>query len=123
MANNKQFLDEEGLRVLWELIKFRIDQKPFSAITHPTEIWDAEGQDYVPGKGELIVYEDYAVDPETGENIPGIKVGNGTSLPVNLKFVNKDFEEKLQHKLTIGSYVYDGSEDVTVPVYLGDFIE
>lgn len=89
-----------------------------------------QATNFVPRKGELIVYS-----PDTTHNYSRLKVGDGTTTVINLPFIdastisgvdiNNIEAKKVQHKLTFGAsgaYVYDGSEDVTVPVYTGGII-
>lgn len=85
--------------------------------------------DFIPGKGELIIYN---VD-DTHE-YPRIKVGDGVHLPKDLPFavggsaagvdLSNITAAKLAHTLTFGTdgnYQFDGSEDVTVPTYTGAY--
>ena len=89
-----------------------------------------QATNFVPRKGELIVYS-----PDTTHSYSRLKVGDGTTTVINLPFIdastisgvdiNNIEAKKVQHKLTFGAggiYVYDGSEDVTVPVYTGGVI-
>ena len=91
---------------------------------------------FVPKKGELIIY-----NAESGENIndkarlfPRLKVGDGITNVINLPFIDAGtingeklenfIPTKLAHSLTFGTkqnYVFDGSQDVTVPTYTGDY--
>jgi len=84
---------------------------------------------FIPYKGEMIVYNPDETHPYTR-----VKVGNGTNLPRDLPFIdagsvsgmNLDniVAAKVKHKLTFGAgqtYQYDGSADVTVPVYQGAY--
>ena len=86
---------------------------------------------FVPLKGEVIVYSADDTHP-----FSRIKVGDGVTTVINLPFIDastldgktKDelIPSKLDHKLTFGAgqqYMFDGSEDVTVPVYLGTYRE
>lgn len=75
-----------------------------------------DSQGFIPLKGELIVYSADEAHP-----FPRLKVGDGKTNVVALPFVTPD-TGVLSHKLTFGAgqqYVFDGSEDVTVPVYGG----
>lgn len=82
---------------------------------------------FIPLKGELIIYSADDAHP-----FFRLKVGDGITNVVELPFIdagtiqgvniNNIEAKKLQHKLTFGAgqaYVFDGSEDVTVPVYAG----
>lgn len=74
------------------------------------------GTSFVPLKGEVIIYA-------TDESHPfsRFKVGDGSTNVVRLPFIGAGSAEKVNHTLTFGNgtYVYDGSADVTVPVYTG----
>lgn len=82
---------------------------------------------FIPQYGEMIVY-----DPDETHPYSRVKMGNGTNLPKDLPFLdagsisgmdmNNITAAKVAHKLTFGAgavYTFDGSEDVTVPVYTG----
>jgi hypothetical protein len=83
--------------------------------------------DFIPGKGEMIIY-----NPDELHSRPRIKVGNGVDLPKDLPFVMSEGDidldniiaNRVKGKLTFGSdgaFVYDGSTDINVPVYTGNF--
>ena len=83
--------------------------------------------DFIPGKGEMIIY-----NIDENHTTPRIKIGDGIHLPKELPFVmtNVDIDlsniiaKKLEHKLTFGQngdYQFDGSVDITVPVYTGNY--
>lgn len=84
---------------------------------------------FIPEKGEMIVY-----NVDENHSSPRVKVGDGTHLPRDLPFIeagsiggldpNNIIAKKVGHTLTFGSgevYKYDGSSDVTVPVYTGQY--
>lgn len=90
--------------------------------------WAVENE-FIPGKGEIIIY-----NPDATHSSPRIKVGNGVDLPRDLPFIdagsisgldiNNLVAKKVSHKLTFGAggaFEFDGSEDVTVPVYTGNY--
>lgn len=85
---------------------------------------------FVPLQGELIIYS-------TDEAHPffRLKVGDGETVVTELPFldantingvdINNIVAKQLSHTLTFGAgeaFTFDGSEDVTVPVYLGNLI-
>jgi len=86
--------------------------------------------DFIPQKGEIIIY-----NPDDLHPTPRFKIGNGVSLPRYLPFfqegiTQEDLEkleitaDKLKHSLIFGAYgeyVFDGSRDITVPVYGGQY--
>lgn len=78
--------------------------------------------DYVPLKGEIVVYSDYNQVIENGatQNVPAIKIGDGINPIRLLSFVTAiGTMSRLSHTLTIGSHVFDGTQDVEVSVYDG----
>lgn len=88
--------------------------------------WE-RAKNFVPLKGEIIIYSADDAHP-----FSRIKIGDGITTVTNLPFIDAqtingmssdDFTaSKLKHKLTFGAneeYIFDGSEDVTVPVYTG----
>ena len=112
-----------------------------------TAYWNSK-LTYVPNLGDVIIYSDKSVN-SSGINIPGVKIGDGHTYCPMLPFLNDDLinvldshisddvvhitaqereywnDKTLLHKLTFGAgetYVFDGSQDVTVPVYLGTVI-
>lgn len=72
---------------------------------------------FIPRKGEIIIY-----NADTEHPYPRFKVGDGTTTVIGLPFSN--FEaQKVAHKLFFGAggiFEYDGSADLTVPVYTGN---
>ena len=98
MAEDK-YLDKSGVELLWLKIKKLVDKKI-------DKVESADETITVTNKNKI------AVRISTSEgNLLSVKPGEGlyASRPV-------------LHKLTFGSnkdYVYDGTEDVTVPVYDG----
>ena len=97
----------------------------------------AQAVTFVPPENSLIIYTDASIRRDTLGNViklPGLKVGDGITTCINLPFLdagtimgltsNEILVDKLPHSITFGAnqqYVFDGSEDVTVPVYLGDY--
>ena len=82
---------------------------------------------FVPLLGEVVVYS-----ADATHSYPRLKVGNGINTIATLPFidaatlggvnVNNIVAKSLQHTLTFGAnqaYTFDGSQDVTVPVYTG----
>lgn len=82
--------------------------------------------DYVPRKGEIVVYSDYKQIVEGGvtKNIPSLKIGDGVSPIRQLFFVGTGNDGgtsgKLEHSLTIGTHVFDGTADIVIPIYEGE---
>lgn len=85
--------------------------------------WDMV-ENFIPLKGEMIIY-----NADENHSSPRIKVGNGIDIPRNLPFINSTaidglVADRVKHKLTFGmneAYQFDGSADVTVPVYMGEY--
>lgn len=57
--------------------------------TDTTENWD-NAKDFIPLKGEIIVYSDYSTTEQDGKQVfvPAIKVGDGLAYVVDLPFVS-----------------------------------
>lgn len=74
--------------------------------------------------GTLLVYSDYTTVGEADGSthyVPAFKVADGEHTVQELPFTSAEHITKLDHSLTIGDYVYDGTEDVYVPVYDGSY--
>ena len=82
---------------------------------------------FVPLQGELIIYSTDDAHP-----FFRIKVGDGVTVVSDLPFIDAAtidgtsldhiVPSRLAHKLTFGAgqeFIFDGSKDVTVPVYTG----
>ena len=106
MANihDEEYLDYEGLEIFWDRIKRRYDGKLDSVTNRDASI-------NVTNRREIAV---------------NISPAEGNALELKTKAGERGLfvpATKSLHKLTFGAgeeYVYDGSEDVTVPVYTGD---
>ena len=80
--------------------------------------WDL-ATNFVPKQGEVIIYSADDTHP-----FSRLKVGDGETNVIDLPFINSGSSEKVNHTLTFGNgavYRYDGSQDVTVPVYTGGY--
>lgn len=86
---------------------------------------------FIPRKGELIIYNAESSN-DNARPFPRLKVGDGVTNVVNLPFFDAGsingmtsdtlVAQKTAHTLTFGAgqeYKFDGSQDVTVPVYAG----
>lgn len=106
------------------LIKSRIQLK-----NDTEENW-SKAVNFCPKPGELIIYS-----ADDDHPYPRLKVGDGITMVPNLPFIdastlsgiaiNNIVAKSVAHKLTFGAggaFVYDGSEDVTIPVYTGEII-
>lgn len=73
---------------------------------------------FVPLMGEVIIYSADDTHP-----FSRLKVGDGVTTVENLPFIHAGTASKVTHSLTFGNgtYVFDGSADVTVPVYTGGY--
>lgn len=89
---------------------------------------------FIPKKGELIIYNAESSNQinDNARPFPRLKVGDGITNVIALPFfdagsINGMTSETLvaqrtSHTLTFGAgqqYKFDGSQDVTVPVYTG----
>jgi hypothetical protein len=85
--------------------------------------------EYIPEYGEIVIISDYK--QVNGVNVPSFTLGDGISMLKNLK-ISGDYIEnanhsntsgtaniakKLEHSLTIGEHVFDGTQDISVRVY------
>lgn len=79
----------------------------------------------IPKLGELVIITDYTIKNENNKEIkiPGIKVGDGINYINDLPVVSSDSASKLSHTITIGNKVFDGSEDVVIDIYDGEYDE
>ena len=66
----------------------------------------AENPTYIPKKGEIVLYTDYAHD-ESGNPIPAIKTGDGAAYVADLPFVGDDV------RLDLLAHINDPAPHVT----------
>lgn len=112
-----------------DTIKSRIQLK-----NDTEENWN-KAINFIPRKGELIIYNADSSNNDNARPFPRLKVGDGITNVVALPFfdagsINGMTSETLvaqrtSHTLTFGArqeYKFDGSQDVTVPVYNGTII-
>ena len=77
----------------------------------------AKATNFVPKKGEIIVYSDGG-----GVGIPKMKVGDGATKVGSLKFIESDGKLSTGRKISLGTAVdstateFDGSKDITIPI-------
>lgn len=85
------------------------------------EYWN-NNLDIIPDTGQFVIITDYQTKEENGEliSIPGIKIGDGINSINKLPMIYSDGVGKLEHSLTIGEHVFDGTSDVVVDVYDGE---
>lgn len=100
--NNIEYLDYEGLATFWDRVKRRYDRKL---------------ERVVDGDGSIAI---------TNDNEIAVRISDaeGNLLQLKTKSGEKGLYVPTAHRLTFGAeqeYVYDGTEDVTVPVYMGDY--
>lgn len=80
------------------------------------EDW-SDNAGYIPKYGEIIVITDIGDDKSLT-----ISIGDGETSIFDLKSISSE-TKKLNHSLTIGDKVFDGSKDVVIGVYDGEIIE
>lgn len=78
--------------------------------------------EYVAELGEMIVILDYK--QVNGVNVPSFTIGDGITKVKNLKIAGDytgtaEVAKKLEHSITIGEHVFNGTSDVTIPIYDG----
>lgn len=122
---------------------YKDERKPYSStlIQKTFTEWLNESDKVFPA-GTILVYTDRTV--VDGEYAPDIKIADGKTAVKDLPFTierkiesvlegigfekREDgtfvFQEsaKVSHKLVIGDYSYDGSEEVVIPVYKGESV-
>lgn len=62
-----------------------------------TANWNAKA-DYIPPKGLMCVYTDYAI-ADNGKFIPNIKIGDGFAYLIDLPFMNSGIESKVNEHI------------------------
>lgn len=62
-----------------------------------TEYWNSQPQ-YIPIRGCIYIYSDHEQDDQ-GNNIPGIKIGDGTSYLIDMPFTDKKYAEHITDTL------------------------
>ena len=101
---------------------------PLEPFSKSTQDWYDLGDDYIPQFGEVIIFTDNRI--ENGKYVPMFKVGDGVHSPSELPFTassyaatsgTSDVAKRVEHQLHIGPHDYDGSAEVTVGLYNGDF--
>ena len=98
----KKFLDYSGVETLWNKIRKRYDLKL-----------------------DRVTNRDNSIEVTNNSEI-GVKVSSSEDNLLSVKQDGLYSARPVLHKLTFGSdkdYVYDGTEDVTVPVYGGEYHE
>lgn len=95
MAEIKQFfLDKEGLGQYDALIKQYIADIEITKVLYAdTASWNSQPQ-LVSQVGVIYIYSDYKKDAE-GNNIPGLKVGDGNAYLIDVPFLTKLIDEHI----------------------------
>ena len=87
--------------------------------------------EYIPEYGEIVIISDYK--QVNGVNVPSFALGDGSTMLKNLKISGDyietanysttsgtaDIAKKLEHSITIGNHVFNGTSDVSIPIYDG----
>ena len=84
----------------------------FKATRDTTANWNAH-RDFVPLRGEVIIYTDHGqIDDGYGNmiNVPGIKIGDGSAYLIDLPFVGDDVRYQILHELR----QHSGNTDIHV---------
>lgn len=89
-----QYLDPTGLSQYDALIKQYIADTEITRVLYAdTATWNRQAQ-LVSQIGYIYIYSDYKQDGE-GNNIPGIKVGDGNAYLIDLPFSTKLIDEHI----------------------------
>ena len=89
-----QYLDPTGLSKYDALIKQYIaDTEVTKVLYADTATWNSQAQ-LVSQQGYIYIYSDYKQD-SSGNNIPGIKVGDGNAYLIDLPFSTKLIDEHI----------------------------
>lgn len=83
-----KYLDIKGLERFYRGLKGKF----VNVEVKTTEQWNSQ-IDYIPAKGQLIVYSDYATVDDV--DIPNFKIADGLAYAVDLPFVNQDMRDLL----------------------------
>lgn len=119
-------LDFNKYLILDDNNKIPEENIPDSVILKAIYYEDFINADYTPKLGETIIIIDYL--KVNNKNIPSFTIGDGVTTLKDLSPSGDytkcseiaNIAKKLQHTLTIGSYKFDGTEDVTIPIYDGN---
>lgn len=101
MTDNPRYLDYSGAEILWRKICKRYDRKLDNVASHNDSIEVKNGREI---SVKISAAEKNRLSLKTKEGEQGLYV------PSNSKLIFGADQE----------YVYDGTEDVTVPVYKGE---
>lgn len=89
-----RYLDPIGLSQYDALIKQYIADTEITRVLYAdTATWNSQAQ-LVSQQGYIYIYSDYKQDGE-GNNIPGIKVGDGNAYLIDLPFSTKLIDEHI----------------------------
>lgn len=81
--------------------------------TDTTANW-ASNITFIPLKGEIIIYSDFAQKEIDGNmiNVPNFKIGDGTTFAVDLPFVNDDLRDQLTaHMMNTSIHITDAERE------------
>lgn len=87
-----QYLDKSGAKDLTVGILDILKRNP-NVLADTTFNWDAK-RTYKSEKNILYIYTDYQVD-EQGNEIPGIKIGDGSSYLIDMPFITAIYDEHI----------------------------
>lgn len=90
---SKQFLDLPGLSVYHEHLMSLLEE--YIVVFYDTTAnWNAK-RDFVGTRGCIYVYSDYQQDGD-GNNIPGIKIGDGNAYLIDAPFIDSPYKQHIE---------------------------
>lgn len=129
MSDTLKVLTVDGLKT-WSSAIIEKNKQDKKIHVKKTNEW-YELNSTIPADGEILIFSDHSTTTnENGDRVyvPDIKIGDGVHTIEQLAFISSGkvqtaiIAERLKHSLTIGEYIFDGSENVEIPVYTGDLM-
>lgn len=81
--------EDEDHEIIVEVLQSKRGTGAARAIVKTTAEWEAMA-DYIPAKGAILCYSDFTTD-EAGKAVPGIKIGDGSTVIGELPFAAAGF--------------------------------
>lgn len=90
MPDDNKRLNLRGLEYFWEKIR-----QHSQGVKYGTTAYWNDRRDYIPERGTIVVYSDYAQETIDGNlvDIPNIKVGDGLAYLIDLPFIEDDLRK------------------------------